>query len=1020
MYRCIKMATLLVVMLLLPAVATAQVAQASITGVVRDSSGAVLPGVTVEAASPVLIEKVRSVVTDGSGQYRIVDLLPGTYAVTFTLAGFSTVRREGVELIGSLTATVNIDLRVGALEETITVTGESPIVDVQSARRQQVIDGNVLQEIPTSRSYNNVLQIVPGIVAGDGQVQLRPTMLLFTAAGGNAQDGRLTVDGINTGASRGGSGVSGYVPDMQNVSEVLFTMSGNLGEAETGGPQMQIVPRSGGNRFTGSFFATGVNEAMQDSNFTPELLRVLTAPAKVLHLYDFQASVGGPIKKDNIWFFFNWREVGSGDAQPGIFANRNAGDPTKWTYDPDLSRQARIDQTRKIMALRLTWQATPRNKFTVFYDNQPNCTNSGWTDQDDACHSAIDGWVQGGSQVNGFFGPGPNAPETGDYSLNPQRVQQVKWQSPATSRLLLEAGFGIYASRWGYEERPGNPTRNLVRVQEQFGSLPNLKYRSSNWPNGRIGAHTWNASASYVTGAHNMKFGYQGAFHRDIDNLFTIISNDQRLSYRFGNTIPNQLTMDAGPWRRQVRTEYMAFYAQEQWTRDRLTLQGALRYDRAWSYFPEQTVGPDRFIPNAITFPTTKGIDTYNDISPRVGAAYDLFGNGRTSVKFNIGRYLAPATNDGRYVLLNPAQLMVTQTNRAWTDGNGNYSPDCDLMNPADQNNLTSGGDRCGPWTDQNFGKARPATAYDPELVTGWGVRPADWQLGAAVQHELMPRISLEVSYIRRWWHGFQNRDVTDNLLRTAADYDKFSVVAPADPRLPDGGGYVVEGIYDQNTSRIPFGVSENIIQAAEAIGNFDRYFDGFGVTVSARLRNGLTLQGGTSTGRLVEDICDVRDQVPETNLINLATPTYPWCRQTEPMLTQVKALGSYTIPKIDVLVAGTFSSRPGVALQANRVYTSQEVAQWLGRPLAGGTANITVNVLEPNTMFGDRIDQLDFRIAKILRFGRTRTNVALDLVNALNSHDVLSYNPLLNATWPTPTAVLTARLMRISAQIDF
>jgi hypothetical protein len=557
-------------------------------------------------------------------------------------------------------------------------------------------------------------------------------------------------------------------------------------------------------------------------------------------------------------------------------------------------------------------------------------------------------------------------------------------------------------------------------VQEQFGSLPNLKYRSSNWPNGRIGAHTWNASASYVTGAHNMKFGYQGAFHRDIDNLFTIISNDHRLTYRFGNGIPNQLTMDAGPWRRQVRTEYMAFYAQEQWTRDRLTLQGALRYDRAWSYFPEQTVGPDRFIPNAITFPTTKGIDTYNDISPRVGAAYDLFGNGRTSIKFNIGRYLAPATNDGRYVLLNPAQLMVTQTNRAWTDGNGNYSPDCDLMNPADQNNLASGGDRCGPWSDQNFGKARPATAYDPELVTGWGVRPADWQLGAAVQHELMPRVSLEVSYIRRWWHGFQNRDVTDNLLRTAADYDQFSVLAPADPRLPDGGGYVVEGIYDQNTSRIPFGVSQNIIKAAEAIGNFDRYFDGFGVTVSARLRNGLTLQGGTSTGRLVEDICEVREQVPETNLLNLATPTYPWCRQTEPMLTQVKALGSYTIPKIDVLVAGTFSSRPGVALQANRVYTSAEVAQWLGRPLAGGVQNITVNVLEPNTLYGDRIDQLDFRIAKILRFGRTRTNVALDLVNALNSHDVLSYNPLLNATWPTPTAVLTARLMRISAQIDF
>ena len=550
MRRCVNTATILAVLLLLPTLAAAQVAQASITGVVRDTSGAVLPGVTVEAASPVLTEKVRSVVTDGSGQYRIVDLLAGTYTLTFSLTGFSTVRREGLELTGSLTATVNADLKVGSLEETITVLGESPIVDVQSARRQQTIDGGVLQAIPTSRSYNNVLQIVPGIVAGDGQVQLSPGMLLFTAHGGNAQDGRLTVDGINTGASRGGSGVSGYVPDMQNVSEVLFTMSGNLGEVETGGPPNAGRASLGGQHVQRLLLRHRREPEHAGQQLHPRVAASADRAGEDPQTVRFPGLGGWSDQRDSLWFFFNWREVGRGDAQPGIFANKNAGDPTKWTYDPDFSRQARIDQTRKIMALRLTWQATPRNKFTVFYDNQPNCTNSGWNAQDDACHSVVDGWVQGGSQVNGFFGPGPNAPETGDYSLNPQRVQQAKWQSPATSRLLLEAGFGIYASRWGYEERPGNPTTNLVRVQEQLGTLPNLKYRSSNWPNGRIGAHTWNASASYVTGAHNMKFGYQGAFHRDIDNLFTIISNDQRLAYRFANTIPNQLTMDAGPWRR--------------------------------------------------------------------------------------------------------------------------------------------------------------------------------------------------------------------------------------------------------------------------------------------------------------------------------------------------------------------------------------------------------------------------------------------------------------------------------------
>ena len=151
------------------------------------------------------------------------------------------------------------------------VTGESPIVDVQSARQAQVIAGGVLSTLPTSRSYNNVLQLVPSVVAGDGNIQLRPTMLLFTAHGGSTQDGRLTVDGVNTGSSRGGSGVSSYVPDVQNATEVVFSISGNLGEAETGGPQMTVVPKTGGNVFNGSFFANGVNEAMQGSNFTDRL-----------------------------------------------------------------------------------------------------------------------------------------------------------------------------------------------------------------------------------------------------------------------------------------------------------------------------------------------------------------------------------------------------------------------------------------------------------------------------------------------------------------------------------------------------------------------------------------------------------------------------------------------------------------------------------------------------------------------------------------------------------------------------
>jgi len=1016
-------------------------AQASIAGVIKDASGAVLPGVSVEATSPALTEKVRSVVTDGTGQYRIVELPPGAYTVTFSLQGFNVVKREGVVLTGSLTAAIDIELRVGSLEETVTVTGESPIVDVQSARRQQVIDGDVLQALPTSRSYNDVLQLVPGVVAGNGQVQLRPGMLLFSAHGGNAEDGRLTLDGINTGASRGGAGVSGYIPDMQNAAEVTFTISGNLGEAETGGPAMTVVPRTGGNTFNGSFFLSAITDKMQSDNYDAEQLSVLGTQAKSLLNRDYQVSVGGPVLRDRMWFFFNHRQVAYADAQPGIFANKNAGDPTKWTYEPDFSRQGRIDQKRNIYALRLTTQLTPKNKLMLFWDEQPYCSGAAWPGtSDDGCMTNKDGWIYGGSQTNGFFGPGPNSPETGDYQSNHQRVQQVKYTAPATNRLLLEAGFGTYISQWGYEERPGDPTKNLVRVQEQSAQVfdrngnkvatscadcltvgGNLKYRSSNTPTGYIFAHTWNASASYVTGAHSMKFGYQGAYHRDDDNLFNVITNADRLLYRVNNGVPNQVTIQAGPWGRKVRTEYYAFFAQEQWTRDRLTLQGALRFDHSWSSFPEQIIGPDVWVPTAIVVPAAQGIEGYNDISPRIGVAYDLFGNGKTSIKANIGKYMHPASNSGRFVNANPSERITTLVARTWTDGNANFIADCNLLDFSRQDNRAAGGDLCDAPLDQTFGQARPSTTLDPSILSGWGVRPHDWQLGVSLQQEVLPRVSVEVGYYRRWWPIYTGTDVTDNSVTLASDYTPFEVNAPSDPRLPGGGGYVVPNLYNITAAGAAKG-TENVQTGATDFGSYTRYWDGFDITAQARLRNGLTLQGGTSSGRLVEDICDARSQVPELSIGPggaFTSLTIPYCHQSEPLLTQYKALASYVIPKVDVQVAGTFSSRPGVSLSANVVYTSAQVQGSLGRSLTG-VPNVTVNVIEPNTVFGDRIDQLDLRVGKILRFGRTRTNLNLDLVNALNSNDNITYSTTFGPTWPTPTAVILGRLFRLSAQIDF
>src|SRR5262247_4520115 len=267
-------------------------AQASVTGTVRDSSGAVLPGVTVEASSPALIEKTRSAVSDGTGQYRIEDLRPGTYKVTFTLQGFSTYQREGIELTGSFTATVNAEMRVGTLQETVTVTGESPIVDTQSARRQTTLSNEVLKAIPTVRSYNALVVVVPGVVTNTNDVATGTSTTQFPIHGGRNNEGRMTIDGLNVGNPPGGNQPPGYSVDVGNSEEVAFTTSGGLGEQETAGLVMNIVPKTGGNTLHGSAFYSGSGKNLQSDNSAGT---GVAAPTPLTKIYDVNAAIGGPI-----------------------------------------------------------------------------------------------------------------------------------------------------------------------------------------------------------------------------------------------------------------------------------------------------------------------------------------------------------------------------------------------------------------------------------------------------------------------------------------------------------------------------------------------------------------------------------------------------------------------------------------------------------------------------------------------------------------------------------------------------
>ena len=976
----------------------------SIAGLVRDGSGAVLPGVTVEAASPALIERVRTAVSDTQGRFNIVNLRPGTYAVTFSLAGFKSVKREGIQLTAGFTAAVNADMQVGALEETITVSGETPLIDTQNTRQQKVLSSELLDALPSGqKTAINIVSLTPGMTTA-GLADVGGSLGTYNA-GGNAttfhgKTGfKREFDGMRV-ENMEADGNLGYILNAITVQETTVETGGVSAESDMSGVSLNMIPKEGGNTFR--YVAAGLftNEHLSTDNFGDNLrARGVTLPSKVINIYDGWGTVGGPIKQDKLWFFVAERIWGNRNQRANTFWNKTQGTPF---YTPDPARPFQPNEYYKSHSGRITWQASQRNKLNFFVDVQKNCK----------CYSGT-----------GLTAVTTTAPEA-DAQLRfwPQFLAQVAWSAPVTDRLLLEAGYSATISHWPRVSNPGVST-NSIRITEAstgfvYGAPDTLQdLQDSDRFAQRFGA-------SYITGSHSFKTGFQ--LSQGVKNLHQYSWSDY--NYTFLRNVPTQITQLATPYLRKERIRAdLGVFAQDQWAVKRLTVNYGLRFDYYNAYVPEQHMPATKFIP-ARDFDPVYHVPLWKDLSPRVGFAYDLFGNGRTAAKVSLGRYVGK-TAISVAADNNPVTRSVLSATRTWTDTNGNYVPDCNLAN------LSINGE-CGAISNVNFGRVNAnATQYADETIHGWGARDYLWDVAAELQHQLGAGVSLTGGYYRNWYGNFL---ATDNQDVTTADYNPYCVTAPNDARLPGGGGYQVCGLYDVSPAK--FGRVTNLVTLAKHYGK-ETYVSNFiNVSLNTRLRSGAQFSAGVDTGRTVNDACFDIDSPGAGAAANLPgvsrTPT-PFtgtavngrkiCRAITPWgaNAQFKANGSYPLPA-DFAVSGTLQNVAGPMITANYTVANALVASSLGRDLAacGGrtpcTATVAVPLIAPQTMFEPRRTQLDLRLTKFVGLPRGRVQLHLDVYNTLNASNVVTLNTNYGPSWLQPTSFLTGRLYEIGAQWSF
>jgi hypothetical protein len=964
----------------LAVMATPARAQSAIAGTVKDTSGAVMPGVTVEASSPVLIEKARTTVTDENGQYRIIDLRPGTYALTFTLAGFNTIKRE-LDLPANFTATINADLNVGTLEESVTVSGASPVVDVQSNQTQQTLTREMLDAVPTARTIQGLGQLVVGVTLSQPDVGGSRAMqqTYFSIRGTNREQTIVTVDGQITNGLMFDGGVQAYHNEAM-VQETVFRTAGGNAEAISGGLNLNLIPKDGGNQFSGNAYAHYSPSSWQGNNLSDSLqAQGVVSVDKIDRFYEFAISEGGPIVRDKVWFFASYRRA-------------RYDKPVANTID-DQGAQGVSDEVLDNPVIRGTWQISQKHKLAAYTDRAFRFRGHAMEAGDD--------------------------PETASVAWHTPTFMtgSVKWTSTLTNNMLLEAGFSMANQRYDNKYQDGiEQPRGTLGWYQNVSKVDNgnsTRFGASaaqlgNYPNRRNFA----VSTSYVTGAHNVKVGVQNSW----GNYHLWRNANADLYQLYTNGVPNQVTVLNTPLNWEQELDYnLGVYAQDSWSLNRLTLNYGLRLDTV----RERVVGQDA---QSGRFASSSPYDDiqlprWTNLSPRASVVYDLFGNGKTAVRFGFNKFMTNVTV-GLAELYNPTGLQTF--NLPWTDLNGD--------------DIAQGERGCTYQTagcEINFGPLpssfgiRALSTFDPDLR-----RPYMYAYNLGMQHELLPGFSVTAEWFR---NDFKDLMARNNMARDADSYTPVDVVSPLDGR--------VLTVYNVKTA------FQSAVQNVDSTDpDLKQTYNGLELNFNARLGGGARIFGGFVMERTVTNSCSAADRNPNLLLFcDGAENDIPWNRQ-------FKVSFNYPLPWHGVAVSGAFQALPGYTLgttpllggfQAREGGLNQPnglSTQWQITPstryaancsapcrpnelvIPGQNGTLTIPLLAPGTERTPRLTQLDLSVTKPFQFAGLHIAPKLDFFNVLNSDDYFTVRTLVfgGSTYLQPGTIMQGRIIRLGAELKW